>query len=98
MMRDAVVVALLSQLSQQCGAALVRVRDELMPSTTFSRVVARRAVVPSCGTDGTHMRWGRHQAVCARRAGWKRRVVRAQTPGPAIEAPPLRRERNKYRS
>ena len=56
----AVVVALLSQLSQQCGAALVRVRDEMVPSTTFSRVVARRAVVPSCGTDGvrTHSALG----------------------------------------
>ena len=43
-MRGAVVVAsLLSQLSQLCGAALVRVRDEMAPSTTFSRVVA---VVP----------------------------------------------------
>ena len=44
MMRDAVLVALLSQLSQQCGAALVRVRDEVSRSITFSRVVARRAV------------------------------------------------------
>ena len=48
-MRGAVVVAsLLSQLSQQCGAALVRVRDERARSITFSRVVARRAVLPSC--------------------------------------------------
>jgi hypothetical protein len=33
MMRDAVVVALLSQLSEQCGAALVRVCDEVSRST-----------------------------------------------------------------
>ena len=48
-MRGAVVVAsLLSQLSQQCGAALVRVRDKVSRSTSFSRVVARRALVPWC--------------------------------------------------
>ena len=48
-MRGAVVVAsLLSQLSQQCGAALVRVRDKVSRSTSFSRVVVRRALVPSC--------------------------------------------------
>ena len=33
MLRGAVVVALLSQLSQLCGAALVRVRDEVSRST-----------------------------------------------------------------
>ena len=33
MMRRAVVVALLSQLSQLCGAALVRVRDKVSRST-----------------------------------------------------------------
>ena len=43
----AVVVALLSQLSQLCGAALVRVRDKVSRSTPFSRVVTRRAVLPS---------------------------------------------------
>ncbi len=48
MMRDAVLVALLSQLSQQCGAASVRVRDKVSRSTSFSRVVARRALVPWC--------------------------------------------------
>ena len=47
MLRGAVVVALLSQLSQQCGGALVRVRDEVSRSTPFSRVVTRRAVPPS---------------------------------------------------
>ena len=52
-MRGAVVVAsLLSQLSQQCGAALVRVRDEVSRSTasdewlpdaqSFLRVSRRR--------------------------------------------------------
>ena len=61
-MRGAVVVAsLLSQLSQQCGAALVRVRDEMAPSTAFSRVVARRAVLPVCRKRRRpHMRcWAR---------------------------------------
>ena len=59
-MRGAVVVAsLLSQLSQQCGAALVRVRDEMAPSTAFSRVVARRAVLPVCRKRRRpHMRCG----------------------------------------
>ena len=52
MMRDAVVVALLSQLSQLCGAALVRVRDEvsrfylshkcLLFAQAFLRVARRR--------------------------------------------------------
>ena len=48
MLRGAVVVALLSQLSQQCGAALVPLRDKVSRSTSFSRVVVRRALVPSC--------------------------------------------------
>ena len=66
-MRGAVVVAsLLSQLSQQCGAALVRVRDEMAPYTTFSRVVARRAVVPSrVVAQAPHMRCWARLTLCA---------------------------------
>ena len=64
MLRGAVVVALLSQLSQQCGAALVRVRDEVSRSTSFSRVVARRALVPSrvVAQTSAHTAWARQQS------------------------------------
>ena len=73
MLRGAVVVALLSQLSQQCGAALVRVRDERSRSTRshewlpdahkFLRVSRRRPRTVLC--------WARLHCyrLCARRAG-----------------------------
>ena len=99
-MRGAVVVAsLLSQLSQQCGAALVRVRDKVSRSTPLSRVVARRAVLPSCAAQASAQECAGHntRAHLCQTCGVET-VVRAQTPGPSIEAPPRRRERNKYRS
>ena len=99
-MRGAVVVAsLLSQLSQQCGGALVRVRDEVSRSTPSDEWLPDAQSFSVCReASASHSALGQAPECSARRAGCNRRVVRAQTPGQAIKAPPRRCERNKYRS
>ena len=99
-MRGAVVVAsLLSQLSQQCGAALVRVRDKVSRSTpsdasegvaqSFLRVARRRRA---------HRALGQATEQSAPDVRGKNQSRPRTESRPTIEAPPRRRERNKYRS